>query len=224
MTFADYPFTKSLTFRIVIANAAVWIIQILAYPLFDDIFSLTPGQALSGSVYQFFTYMFLHATYVKTAAGLAVYPGHLLMNMLVLAIFGFPLEQTLGKKRFITVYIISGIGSAVFYMLTMAGFMGIYETKLIGASGAVFGVLAAYAFKFPKTWVYLLGLFPMPAALMIVFFLIEETFFGLMGLEPGVANFGHVGGIITGILVMALWSIRERERKLTERDFEFIWE
>ncbi|MEE9323297.1 MAG: rhomboid family intramembrane serine protease, partial [Candidatus Aenigmarchaeota archaeon] len=191
----------------------------------DAVFALKPGLALSGHVYQFFTYMFLHATYVETAQGIMIYPMHIAINMLLFAIFGFPLEQTLGKKRFIIVYVVSGIGSAIFYLLMMAGIMGGFNVSLIGASGAVFGVLAAYAFKYPKTWVYFLGFFPMPAAGMIVFFLIEETFFGIMGLEPGVANFGHVGGIITGLLIMTFWKFMRRERKgLSERDFEFIWE
>jgi membrane associated rhomboid family serine protease len=217
-----YPFTKSLTFRIIILNAIVWVIQLIAYPLFDVVFALKPSLALSGQVYQFFTYMFLHATYAETAQGVMIYPAHIAINMLILAIFGFPLEQTLGKRRFMIVYVVSGIGSAIFYLLMMAGLMGVFDVRLIGASGAVFGVLAAYAFKYPKTWVYFLGFFPMQAAAMIVFFLIEETFFGFMGLEPGIANFGHVGGIITGLLVMAFWKIKERE--IGERDFEYVWE
>lgn len=220
-----YPFTQSLTFKIIIVNVIVWIIQLISYPLVNALFALKPSLALSGYVYQFLTYMFLHATFVNTIQGVMIYPYHIAINMLILAIFGFPLEQTLGKKRFIIVYVVSGIGSAMFYISMMAWLMGAYDISLIGASGAVFGVLAAYAFKYPKTWVYFLGLIPMPAAGMIIFFLIEETFFGIMGLEPGVANFGHVGGIITGLLIMAFWKIKERERKgLGERDFEYIWE
>ncbi|MCK4531420.1 MAG: rhomboid family intramembrane serine protease, partial [Candidatus Aenigmarchaeota archaeon] len=110
-----------------------------------------------------------------------------------------------------------------FYLLMMTGLMGLFDVRLIGASGAVFGILAAYAFKYPKTWVYFFGLVPMPAAVMIVFFLVEETFFGIMGLEPGIANFGHVGGIITGLLIMAFWKLREREGK-EFRDWDYIWE
>ena len=208
-----YPFTKSLTFRIIIVTFVVWIIQLLAYPSFDFLFSLKPSLALSGHVYQFFTYMFLHATYFQTDYGVMIYPAHIAINMLLFAMFGFPLEQTLGKRKFMIVYVVSGIGSAVFYLLMMTGLMGIFDVRLIGASGAVFGVLAAYAFKYPKTWVYFFGLVPMPAAGMIIFFLIEETFFGIMGLDPGVANFGHVGGIITGLLIMTFWKIKERERK-----------
>jgi membrane associated rhomboid family serine protease len=191
--------------------------------MFNNLFALKPSVALSGQVYQFFTYMFLHATYVESVQGVMIYPAHIVINMLILAIFGFPLEQTLGKRRFIIVYVISGVGSALFYIIMMVGLMGTLDVSLIGASGAVFGVLAAYAFKYPKTWVYFLGLVPMPAAGMIIFFLIEETFFGIMGLDPGVANFGHVGGIITGLIIMTFWKLKEREGK-EFRDWEYVWE
>ncbi|MEE9323067.1 MAG: rhomboid family intramembrane serine protease, partial [Candidatus Aenigmarchaeota archaeon] len=112
----NYPFTKSVTFKIIIATAVVWVIQLIAYPLVDVLFSLKPSLALSGYVYQFFTYMFLHATYTKIGM---VYPMHIAINMLLLAIFGFPLEQTIGRKKFIIVYVVSGIGSAIFYLLMM---------------------------------------------------------------------------------------------------------
>ena len=219
-----YPFTRSLTFKIIVLNAIVWVLQLVFYPLINDFFALRPSLAFSGYFYQFLTYMFLHATYSQTIQGLMIYPYHIAINMLIFAIFGFPLEQTLGKRKFVIVYLLSGIGSALFYIALMIGMMGIFETSLIGASGAVFGVLAAYAFKYPKTWVYFLGFVPMPAAAMIIFFLIEETFFGIMGLDPGVANFGHVGGIITGLLIMSFWKLKERERGFRDRDFEFIWE
>lgn len=222
----DYPFAKSLTFYIIAINVIVWILQVLTYPLIDDVFSLEPKTMSFERSYQFLTYMFLHATYAETSAGgVTIYPGHLLMNMLVFAIFGFQLEQALGKRKFIALYLISGIGSAVFYITIMELFIGVSSAGLIGASGAIFGVIAAYAFKFPRMWVYILGLFPMPAALTLVFLLIEETFFGFMGLEPGVANFGHVGGIITGLLLMTAWKLAERkEKKWGESGFEYVWE
>lgn len=220
-----YPFTESLTFYIIAIAFAVWIIQLIAYPLVDDVFALDPATMSVGHVYQFLTYMFLHATYVQTSAGISIYPIHIAVNMLIFAIFGFPLEQAVGKKRFIMLYIISGIGSAVFYVFVTALLVGVSGTALIGASGAIFGVIAAYAFKYPKTWIYILGLFPLPAALMLVFLLIEESFLGILSLEPGVANFGHVGGIITGLLLMAIWKLNEKkEKEWSDKGFEYVWE
>ena len=202
---SSYRFTESLTFYIILVNLIFFILQILLPP-FTDFLVLTPSLALSGCYFQFITYMFLHG-------GIA----HIVLNMFVFAIFGFPLEQAIGKRKLATVYFLSGFGSALFYILLM----GVSDIPLLGASGAVFGVLAAYAFRFPRTWVYIFGLFPLPAAVLIVFLLIEETFFGILGLQPGIANFGHVGGIITGLLVMFYWKVRERERR---REFQFIWE
>jgi membrane associated rhomboid family serine protease len=220
-----YPFTHSLTFLIIVLTIVVWILQIIFYPFIDEIFALNPKEVLiEGKVYQFATYMFLHATYIDTNEGAYLYPNHLFFNMFVFAIFGFSLEQVLGRKKFLMVYLISGIGSAIFYIFATSLIFGMSETLLLGASGAVFGVLAAYAFRFPTEWVYMLGFFPMPASIMIIILLIEETFFGLLGLQPGVANFGHVGGIITGLILMVLWKFKERMEEKKELQFEYVWE
>ncbi len=203
----NYRFTESLTFYIIVLNVIFFIIQII-FPPFTDIFALTPHLVLSGYYFQFVSYMFLHGGFM-----------HIGLNMFVFAMFGFPLEQTIGRKRFVTLYILSGIGSALFYILVMSG----SSIPVLGASGAVFGTLAAYAFKYPRQWVYLFGLFPLPAAVLIVFLLIEEAFFGVFSLQPGIANFGHVGGIITGLLIMFYWKLREKRPKF-EKEYQFIWE
>jgi rhomboid-like protein len=221
----NYAFTKSLTFYIIAANVIVWILQMLTYPLIDDVFALDP-QVTAGKAYQFVTYMFLHATYVETSGGgVTIYPLHIAVNMLVFVVFGFPLEQTIGRKKFIALYLASGVGSAAFFILVTSLFAGASGAGLIGASGAVFGVLAAYAFKYPKSWVYMFGFFPMPAALTVVFLLLEETFFGFMGIQPGVANFGHVGGIITGLAMMTAWKLTgKKEKSWDGKGFEYVWE
>lgn len=207
----QYRFTESLTFYIIVINVVFFVIQV-AFPPFTDTLVLLPSLAISGHYYQFISYMFLHGSLM-----------HIALNMFVLAIFGFPLEQTIGRKRFVTVYLISGIGSAVFYILIMMSMMGAYDISLLGASGAVFGILAAYAFKYPRQWVYLFGLFPLPAAVLIVFLLIEEMFLGVLGLQPGIANFGHVGGIVTGLIVMSYWRLKEERRRIP-KGFQFVWE
>ncbi len=216
-------FTDSWTFRLVLINVAVWIIQLIAYPLFTNLFALNPSAVLSGHIYQFFTYMFLHSTY--TSYGM-IYPMHILLNMFVFVIFGFPVERTIGRDRFLILYFLSGIGSAVIYMAIMNLLIGGVSVSLLGASGAVFGVLSAYAFLFPRNWVYILGLFPLPAAALLVLLLVEEMFFGFLGLQPGIANFGHVGGIVTGLAIMFYWRHKRKrqERKFGERGYQFIWE
>jgi len=76
---------------------------------------------------------------------------------------------------------------------------------MLGASGAVFGVLAAYAYRFPKNIVWIFPGIPMPASLLLVFFVIFEFFSGVFGLEPGIANFGHLGGIVISLGLMYAW-------------------
>ncbi len=210
----QYEFTKSYTFYILVANVIVFIIQLLYEP-FTELFALIPNMAFKGYVWQFVTYMFLHGGFM-----------HIFFNMLVLMIFGFTVERVLGKQRFLTVYVLSGIGSAVFYILIMSMMGGSGSVPLLGASGAIFGLLAAYAFLFPKSWVFIWGFIPLPASVLIIFLLVEETFFGFLGLQPGIANFGHVGGIVTGLLIMLVWRFDKlrREKKAGMKDYQFIWE
>lgn len=220
-----YEFFETLTFAIIMVNVAIWFAQIAVYPVLEDTLALDPATLDANHAYQFVTYMFLHATFAETSSGdITIYPAHIVMNMFVLAIFGFQLEQGLGRKKFAALYLLSGIGSALFYAYLMPLFMPGGTASLIGASGSVFGVIAAYAFKYPRSWVYIFGFFPMPAAVLLVFLIIEETFLGVMGLQPGVANFGHVGGIITGLLIMAVWKLARREKKFGDRGFEYVWE
>ena len=135
----SYPFTKSLTFYIIAINVIVWIAQLVAYPLIDDAFSLGPGIP-SGQSYQFLTYMFLHATYAETSSGgLSIYPSHIAMNMLVLAIFGVPLERAIGRKKFISLYLVSGVGSAVFFIYVTSMLAAASGAGLIGASARCSG-------------------------------------------------------------------------------------
>jgi membrane associated rhomboid family serine protease len=204
---SQYEFTKSWTFYLIVVNIIFFIAEFLV-PGFRDLLALTPTLAFSGYFFQFITYMFIHGGIM-----------HIFWNMFILLIFGFVVERFLGAKKFLIVYLLSGVGSSLVYIL----FTGISNIPLIGASGAVFGILAAYAFLFPKSWVFMFGVFPMPAWLLIVFLLVEETFFGALGLQPGIANFGHVGGIVTGLLIMFYWKYKKIQEERM-RDFKFIWE
>ncbi len=196
-----------ITFWLIIINAVLFACQVI-FTEFTLLFSLTPTLALSGYYWQFFTYMFLHGSV-----------NHFFINMFILFIFGLAVEKTIGKERFIFLYLISGVGSSIFYIFLT----GVSDTIMLGASGAVFGILTAYAFLFPKNWVLIFPGIPMPAAFLVVFFMIFETFLGVTGLEPGIANFGHVGGIITSALIMFYWRYRDKrsEGRVTDFDFTF---
>ncbi len=171
-------------------------------------FSLVPAAALDGAWWQFITYLFMHAN-----------PIHILFNMFTLFIFGPGVEAAVGRKLFILLYVISGLGSAALHI----GLTGVDTTLLLGASGAVFGVLATYGIMFPKNWIFtMFG--PMPAMVAIPVFAALEFIFGIAGVEAGVANFGHVGGILTGVAIglVLRYHARRKPVKLPP-GYEFIW-
>ncbi len=196
-----------VTISLVAANFAVFVLQALIGPL-TSLIALTPTKAVSGMYWQFFTYMFAHGSIT-----------HIGLNMLALFLFGGIMERVLGPRRFILLYFVSGIFSSLLHI----ALTGVSDTPMLGASGAVFAVLTAYAIKFPRNIVWVFPGIPMPAALVVVFFTIFEFASGLFGLEPGIANFGHLGGILAGALIMYYWKRTEKPSSMGET-VEFVWE
>lgn len=196
-----------VTISLLAANFLVFLLQV-AVPGFTELIALTPTMAFDGYYWQFFTYMFTHG-------GIT----HLGLNMLALFMFGGVMERVLGWRKFAYLYFISGIGSALLHI----ALTGISNVPLLGASGAVFAVLAAYAFKFPKNIIFVFPGIPVPAALLVAVFVIFELFSGVFGLQQGIANFGHLGGILTGLLMMFYWSKTEKRGPGPET-VEWVWE
>ena len=132
--------------------------------------------------WQFFTYMFVHGDF-----------SHLFFNMLGLFIFGMTVEQALGSKEFLLIYFISGIfcgvASYFFYL-----FSGAYFVFLLGASGAINSLLLAYAVIFPRNKIYLMGLLPIPAPLLVAIYAGMEIASQLLTLQNGVAHMTHLAG------------------------------
>lgn len=209
-----------MTISLIILNIAAFIAQGILGDAFTYSLSLVPAQAFSGALWQFVTYMFMHGGF-----------WHITINMLVLLVFGGVVERELGRKRFLMLYFVAGIGSAFLYLGLTWVFTPLYllpKTALVpmlGASGAVFGVLTAYAFMFPRNWIFMFPGIPIPAALLVVVFAIVELFSGVFGLDPGTANFGHLGGILFGFLLMLWWRHRRRKKRPEGfGDLQWIWE
>lgn len=198
---------SSLTVRLILINFAVFFVQVVV-PGFTELFGLAPVAALSGAYWQFITYMFLHGGV-----------EHIGLNMLVLLIFGFQAEHELTKRTFLSLYLVAGIGSALFHILLT----GISSVLLIGASGAVFGILTAYAFLFPKNWIFIPPGLPVRGIYAVIALAVIEAFLGVFSLQRGIANFGHLGGIIAGVLAMLYLKYRYKKREEV-REFEFFWE
>ena len=197
-----------LTLMIIAATAIVFVLQGLL-PVTDTI-AFTPSLFYSGFYWQPLTYLLTHGGIF-----------HIFINMFVLFIFGLPVEQMLGKKKFLFLYLVSGIGSALLY-LAITGFA---ENTLVGASGAVYGVVTAFAFKRPKEIIWIFPGIPLPAAGALGAIIVIELVAGIANLEPGVANFGHLGGIITAAIIMLAWRFSGRtKRAQTFHGLEFAWE
>jgi membrane associated rhomboid family serine protease len=141
-------------------------------------------------VWQLFTYMFLHAGV-----------GHILFNMLALWMFGLPLEQTWGTRRFLKYYFLCGIGAgicdAVLNLL-----LGHNNTYTIGASGGIYGLLLAFGVLFPDTQVLMSFLFPIKAKYMVMIYGAIALYSAIGSGNSNVSNFAHLGGMLFGLLYL----------------------
>jgi membrane associated rhomboid family serine protease len=148
-----------------------------------------------GYFWQIFTYMFVHGSFY-----------HIFFNMFGLMVFGPKIELTMGKDRYLKYYIICGICSSLFYMLITTVASGISSVPMLGASGAIFGVLTAYGLMYPRDTIYVQFFIPMPAIVFVIFYGIIQLIGGVASLLTpaggGIAYFGHVGGMIAGVILI----------------------
>jgi membrane associated rhomboid family serine protease len=141
--------------------------------------------------YQLFTYMFAHG-------GIS----HIFFNMLALAFMGPILESFWGQKKFLLFYLIRGLGAALFSVASDL-FFGGGAGSMLGASGAVYGLLMAFGMIFPNMEVQLL-IPPIPIKAKYLVFLMGGLTF-LMDRSGSVAHFAHLGGVVVGFIVVKAW-------------------
>jgi membrane associated rhomboid family serine protease len=179
------PFPARTVNRLLIANAAVFFLQTVS-PAVTSTLALIPSQVLGAfKIWQPLTYMFVHGSF-----------GHLFFNLFVLWVFGTPLELHWGPRAFLKFYLTCGLGAGLF------AFFFAFHSATIGASGAIFGVMVAFAMAFPNRLIYIWFLFPVRAKVLIAILAFVQFWFLLSGSSGGVAYFAHVGGIITGWLYL----------------------
>ena len=132
-------------------------------------------------------------------------PMHIFFNMFALWMFGRQIEYRWGSKRFLSYYILTGIGAAILHMI-IAGGAG---SVMYGASGAVFGILLAFGMVYPNTQILLL-IPPMPikAKYLVIGYGLLELYLGYGSPNSGVAHFAHVGGMVFGLIIFLYWKIK----------------
>ena len=180
---------------LIISNVAVYLIYFFGSylrgePIFGSL-ELVPAQVVHGAVWQLATYLFLHDLGSI---------WHILFNMLTLWMFGAPIEETWGTRRFVTYYFVCGIGAGICVVLVNLAFGNPYQ-RVIGASGAIYGLLLAFGMLFPNQTVLMSFLFPIKAKYMVMIF---GAIAFLSSFQTGstVSNLAHLGGMIFGFIYM----------------------
>jgi membrane associated rhomboid family serine protease len=146
-------------------------------------------------LWQLFTYIFLHGGF-----------SHIFFNLLALWMFGGELESYWGSKKFLFYFFLCGIGAGIFTVLFSS-------YPVIGASGAIYGILLAYGWLFPNRPILIYFLFPIPAKYMVIIFGLIELFSSSSGTGGGIAHLTHLGGLVFGFFYMAYPIIRQKFRR-----------
>lgn len=203
-------FTKMVKVLMII-NVIAWIGLVVVLqglvlegsPIFQW-FGLVPNRVIQQfTIWQFFTYMFLHSPSVF----------HVLFNMLILWMFGSELEGRWGSRFFLIYYFVCGVGAAVIYSVAVLIYYFITNDYLplmapvVGASGAVFGLLLAYGIVFGERDIYFMMIFPMKAKYFaLILGGVELVTLLNSGFSGQVANLAHLGGLISGFLFLTFYT------------------
>ena len=179
--------------------------------ILGSVFGLQPSAVFDRwFVWQPVTYMFLHAHW-----GIS----HILFNMLALWMFGVELERLWGRTFFLKYYFVTGIGAGVTTLILALLFGGEMRSSVtVGASGAVYGLLLAYALYFPDRPIYVWMLFPIPAKYFVLIMGSIAFLLSVGGTQGGVANAAHLGGLVFGYLYLKVW----RTRPLAEIKYQYF--
>ncbi|MDR1900044.1 MAG: rhomboid family intramembrane serine protease [Treponema sp.] len=173
----------SVTFWLIGVNVLVFFLErFVGRGNLVPYFAMVPAAVMQGWVWTFVSYMFLHNGF-----------SHIFFNMFALFIFGVQVERQMGSREFLLFYFLTGILAGIFsfavYMLT-----GAYWVFLMGASGAIFAVQLAYAVLFPDSIIYIWGILPLRAPVMVLGFTALELVSQVFGLNSRVAHFTHLAG------------------------------
>jgi membrane associated rhomboid family serine protease len=211
-----FTFFPPMIKTLLIINVLVFFLQLIVQNLnfsgvpgwyyMNRYFALNPlfgvdsaSQPANFQIWQLFTYQFMHADFT-----------HILFNMFALWMFGMEIEHIMGSKKFLTFYLLCGVGAGLLQLFLsplISGGLG----YTIGASGAVYGVMIAFAMYFPDRYVFIYFLIPIKAKYLIAILVIFE----FMSVQDPtlVAHLAHIGGAITGVIFILIDRRNEFKRR-----------
>jgi membrane associated rhomboid family serine protease len=219
----DYGRRASLTVALIVVNAIVFVVELLvsgnSHSLFieDHYFALSVEGLKNGLVWQLLTFQFMHA-------GLL----HIFLNCWAIYVFGRAIEETLGWKKFLILYLSSGVVGGICQVLVALLWPGLFGGPVVGASAGVFGLVAAFAVLFPERELLLLLFFIIPIRLSAKMLLMLSAVLALAGIVfpiDHVANAAHLGGMLAGVVFIRQfvqgcgwqWDFSSRRAALRER-------
>ena len=205
--FGGFSLFPPIIKKLLIINGVVFFIQLLfekltfgnfpGWYILDRYFALNPlvgadvaGQPYNFQIWQLFSYQFMHGGFM-----------HLFFNMFILWMFGMEMENLMGSKKFLFYYLLCGVGAGLAQII----FGPVFSHSLgftIGASGAVFGILIAFAMMFPDRYIFLYFLVPVKAKYLVAVIVVFE--FMSVGDMSFVAHLAHIGGAVTGVIFILL--------------------
>ncbi|HKK08208.1 MAG TPA: rhomboid family intramembrane serine protease [Gemmatimonadota bacterium] len=196
--------------RLLVANGAIWLLNavgLLPLRWTVDAFGFAPDRFLTHP-WTPLTYMFVHGGFL-----------HVFFNMLVLFFFGPPLERAWGGRAFIKYYVVAGLGGALASVVLVPV---IGSPIIIGASAAIYGVMLAFALRWPEARIYVWGVLPIKAKWFVTIlagFAVWSTVSGHVG---HVAEWAHLGGLATGFLYLRFGSALDRGMEAVGRRFRSL--
>ncbi len=192
MAFGGMGMTPGVKLMLIL-NGAVYLLQTILPEVLEPWLTFVPQRAINGlEIWRFFTYMFLHAGF-----------GHIAFNMLGLWMFGTQIEGRWGMRTFLIYYVVCGLGGAVTYgLFNLAGAGGF--SQMLGASGAIYGILLAYGLTFPESVILVMMIFPMKAKYAVIAFGVMALMSSATGGSGNVAHLAHLGGMIAGFIFMKM--------------------
>lgn len=220
-----FEFIPTVVKNLLIINVLVFFAQFTFQrsPLIGNLFALHDIHSVYFKPHQLITHMFMHGGFT-----------HLFFNMFALWMLGSTLERLWGPKRFLLFYIASGLGAAILHLAvlymemtpvmeafhqlpieTQAEFLYSPQfkvnTETVGASGAVFGCLAAFGYLFPNSLIYVYLFLPIKAKWFVLIYAGMELYLGIINSAgDNVAHWAHLGGALIGIILVYLWNKKDR--------------